>query len=111
MPDLSHFNLPHSFEFILSKSKTTFKKLVKSKAKEYAFNTLMLKKEGHTKLANLSYHDLSIQDYLTASVFKLAQKQAIFRWRCRMELFGENFRGGMDSTLCLMCRATLSKQI
>ena len=70
----------------------------------------MKKKEVHRKLNNLSYTDLSIQDYLTSSAFKLEQKRATFMWRCRMELFGENFRGGMDSTLCPICRTHIDSQ-
>ena len=51
--------------WIKSKSKSSFKTLVKKKTKEFAANTLKQVKIGHSKMSNLEYKDLEMQVYLT----------------------------------------------
>ena len=62
--DLSDFNLPEDLDWIKSKSKYSFKRLVKTKAKEFALYNFLEKKESHSKSKNLWYSDLEIQEYL-----------------------------------------------
>ena len=68
--DLKDFNIPRSFDHILSKSKDAFKKMVKIKAKEYALNKLIEKQKTHSKMKNLTYKDLKIQEYFTNAKIK-----------------------------------------
>ena len=56
--DLVDFDLPIDFDFIQSKSKEAFKKMVKSKAKEYALNKLLNNKSKHSKMNELWYTDM-----------------------------------------------------
>ena len=52
---LIYFNIPIDFDYIHSKSKETFKKIVKSKSKELTWDSLMSQKENHKKLRKLVY--------------------------------------------------------
>ena len=63
--DLLEFDIKGDIEWIKSKSKSSFKTLVKQKTKEVAANTLKQVKEGHSKMSNLEYKDLEMQVYLT----------------------------------------------
>ena len=56
--DLEDLNIPCSFEYIENKSKDTFKRIVKTKAKEYALRLLIKKQESHSKMENLNYTEL-----------------------------------------------------
>ena len=51
-----------------------------------------------------------MQSYFTSSVLKQEDKRTIFRYRVRMERFGENFRGGAPSILCLLCSSHQDNQ-
>ena len=91
--DLNDFNIPCSFDFIMGKSKEAFKRLVKVKAKELAIKNLKAKKETHSKLRNLAYDDLKMQNYLSCEETNICQKKLLFKYRTRIETFGENFVG------------------
>jgi hypothetical protein len=56
------------------------------------------------------YHELKMQNYLKSSSVKLKEKRTIFRWRTRMERFGENFRGGSGPVICPLCETHLDNQ-
>ena len=106
--DLEDFDIPQSFELMENKSQETFKKLVKVRAKEYALKILLTKKG--TKMENLSYSDLQIQKYLVSEETTVNQKKTIFKYRVRMERFGENFRGGNVPVMCPLCTLHLDNQ-
>ena len=101
--DLLDFNIPCSFQFIESKSTEVFKKLVKRQAKEYALESLQNKKVRHSKLDNVSYTDVECQEYFKSDQISSEQKRMIFKFRTRMERFGENFRGGQNIIMCPLC--------
>ena len=90
--DLEDFNIPIDLEFIKSKSKYSFINLVKIKAREYAFDKFMMKKLEHSKLDNLIYSKLEIQQYLKSNQFTVAQARSIFSFRTRISNFKENFQ-------------------
>ena len=54
-----------SLEEIGAKSEYSFKRLVKSKSKEYALEYLSKVKSKHTKMENLDYLELDLQNYFT----------------------------------------------
>ena len=96
--DLEDFNIPTSFDFIKSKSKGVFKKLVKEKARDYALRKLKNIQLKHSKMKKLQYEDIQVQDYFTRCDINTEQKKLIFKYRTRMAEFGENFRGGGQRT-------------
>ena len=101
--DLEDLNIPCSFNYIESKSKESFRRLVKTKTEEMTLTHLKTLQLKHSKLSNLHYHDLNLRQYFTNPKLTISQKQMVFRCRVRMEKFGENFRGGTDKVLCRLC--------
>ena len=105
--DLVDLNIPCSFSFIKSKSKESFKKIVRIKTQELALTHLKSLQLKHSKLSKLHYHDLKLRQYFTNPNLTISQKQMVFRCRVRMENFGENFRGGRSQVLCRLCSTHL----
>ena len=108
--DMEDFGIDCDFEFIRSKSQWAFKSLVKAKAKEYALKILTNKQTDHSKMEGIYYHEMKMQNYLKSPHIKVNQKRTIFRWRTRMEAFGENFRGGREAVMCPLCETHLDNQ-
>ena len=108
--DLADFGICPNLDLIRSKSKTTFKNIVKTKAKEYALKKLTEKQDTHSKMENIYYTELKMQNYLKAPDIKINQKRAIFKWRTRMETFGENYRGSGGPVICPLCETHLDNQ-
>ena len=76
-------------------SKIAFKKLVKKHAKDFEFQRFMDIKgtKAKSKMKNLMYTELKMQDYLLLKNMNASQAKAMFKFRVRMAPFGENFRG------------------
>ena len=108
--DLEDLKIPCDFEFIKSKSSCSFKSMVKIKAKEYALNILTARQKKHSKMSNLYYTDMKIQEYFKTEGISTAQVQTLFKWRVRMAPMGENFRGNEMFKMCPLCQAHLDNQ-
>ena len=52
--DCLDLNIPFDFEYMLSKSKESFKNMVKIKAEEYELERLRAKQGKHSKMANVT---------------------------------------------------------
>ena len=52
---------------------------------------------------NVSYNKLEVQEYFRSDQISTDQKRTIFKYRTRMERFGENFRGGQTMVMCPVC--------
>ena len=76
-------------------SENVFKNLVKKQAREYEFDRFMEIKETKckSKMKNLVYTSLKIQDYLLLKNMNPSQAKALFKFRVRMAQIGENLRG------------------
>ena len=103
MQDIEDFHLSQDLTFFENITVTKFKELIRSRAKKYAFEKYIMQKKTHKKMDNLSYNDLSTQQYFVREDISIESKKMIFRWRVNMERFGENFRGGRDIVLCPLC--------
>ena len=108
--DLDDLEIPCDFEYIKSKSRNTFKSMVKIKAKEYALKILTDKQEKHKKMKDLFYPELKIQDYFKITGIKSRQALTLFKWRVRMAPFGENFRGKEKFKMCPFCHSHSDSQ-
>ena len=102
--DLMDLDIPCSFDFIKKKSSQAFKTYVKNKVKTYALKVLKSKQQKHKKMANVYYDSLSMQSYFSLDNLKIEEKKTIFRYRVRMENFGENYRGGLSLIKCPLCK-------
>ena len=108
--DLEEFNIPIDLEYISSKSKDSFKKIVKRKSKELALRKLLKSKANHSKMTNLEYDTIQMQNYFLREDVKIEQKRLIFKYRTRMAEFGENFRAGRHTVMCPFCDLHLDSQ-
>ena len=61
-------------------------------------------------MANVRYETLKMQSYFTSSETKIEDKRTIFKYRVRMEKFGENYRGKETSIPCPLCHTHIDKQ-
>ena len=106
MDNLIEMGLPTSLEIIQKMSKYSFKKLVKKHATRFELDTLLEIKEikAKSKMKNLMYTELKIQDYLLLKGMNASQAKALFKFRVRMAPFGENFRGGQARVICPLCQ-------
>ena len=68
------------------------------------------KQGAHSKMDNLYYSKLGIQNYLKMPGITTAEAQNLFRWRVRMAPFGENYRGGQDHVICPLCHNHLDNE-
>ena len=107
--DLEEFGIPVDVDFIRSKTVFSFKNLVKKKAKEVAFSKYLGQKALHSKLANLHYSSLKLQDYLCVNNFSVTEARLIFSFRTRMAPFKKNYKSLKD-TLCPLCSQHLDDQ-
>ena len=105
--DLDDFKISKDLENISHMSNQPFKKLVKKEAKEYAFEKLSSMKDGHSKMENLQYTEIKMQEYMKSKNIKLKEALNIFQARTRMAKFGENYRAGADYVMCPLCSEDL----
>ena len=105
--DLDDFKIKKDLEVIKCMSNTSFKKKVKKEAKQNAFEVLSSMKDGHSKMENIHYTEIKMQDYMKSENLKLNEALNIFKIRTRMAKFGENFRAGADFILCPLCSEDL----
>ena len=108
--DLADFDMSADPEYLKSFSKYSFKKVVKEKAKDYAFKDLMKNKSSHSKLSKLSYTELTKQSYFELPEINIDEIRNLFKFRVRMHNFHENFRSNRDSHLCPLCNDHLDDQ-
>ena len=87
-------------EMSKSKSKDSFKKLVKVKAKENSMKVLLNKKQEHSKMDKLEYKELQTQSYFNLKGIRSNEIREIFKFRLRMANFPENFRGQGGRIFC-----------
>ena len=106
--DLEDFNFPDSLEFFENKSKDSFKRQVKQKCKEYAANKFNLKKNTHSKMANLHYSELKLQGYLELEEISVENSKILLSWRLRMARFGANY--GKRNEPCPLCKLHTESQ-
>ena len=101
--DLELFGIPEDLKWIKSKTKLSFKALVKKQTRELALLTLINKKETHSKMNDLDYLELSMQNYLKDEKIKVKEARMLFKYRTRMANFWGNFKGGRPPQQCPVC--------
>ena len=101
--DLAELGLPEKLEIMKNMSSLSWKNLVKRKSKEYEFKKLVELKESQnkSKLKNLCYEKLEMQQYLNDLEVKTAKN--LFRYRVHMANFSGNFKGQGPTKSCILC--------
>ena len=103
--DLKDLEIEKNFKYFKATSKIKFKEIVKLKAKEHALDRLNGEKFKHSKMENLVFTSMEIQNYLSSEEITLSQKRNIFLFRTRMADYEENFSSGsiQQITPCRIC--------
>ena len=101
--DLKDLGILEDFSYIRSFTETAFKNMVKRKIKEFALDDLNEKKFEHSKMDNLVFTELKMQEYLLSGEITTAQKRNIFRYRTRMADYSENYPEGNTTKPCKVC--------
>ena len=101
--DLEDFKMNLSLEEMKGKSEWSFKRLVKTKSNEYALNHLLKMKQKHSKMDNLEYEELKMQNYLKDGIISVKEAQNLFKYRTKVARFKENFKNNYVEMGCPMC--------
>ena len=102
--DLKDFKINLNLEKIKEKSAWSFKQIVKIKTKEYTLDYLQQMKQKHSKMKNLHYDELKIQNYLNNEEITVKEAQNIFRFRTRTANFKENYKNSYNVITCPLCK-------
>ena len=99
--DLKDLKINEDLAYIKSLSNSKFKEMVKMRTTEFALENLNEKKFSHSKMEDLLYTELEMQNYLVMDNITTAQKRIIFQFRTRMTNFDDNY--GNSENPCKMC--------
>ena len=103
--DLSDLELVMDFQEIKKMPKSRFKRIVKDKVKSKALEYLLNLQKTHSKLTNLSYNEMKLQDYLRSNnSLTIKEKCFTFAARSRMIDVHCNFKVGKQNLKCRKCR-------
>ena len=109
--DLELLNIKLSFKEISSYSKRAFKLLVKDAVKAKAFSDLVKAQKGHSKGREITYKELSLQEYLKAdSPLTTKEKRFLFSARTRGLDVRNNFKKGKTDLQCRLCQKHIEDQ-
>ena len=101
--DLKDYNISEDLDEIKKKSKSSTKHYLKKIGREKTLSQLLLQKGKHSKMKNLEYTELKIQDYFLLPGIRVDQARNIFKFRTRMAPMGENFRENKENVICPLC--------
>ena len=93
---------------IKSQKKDYFKKMIKMKIRNLAFSDLMREKEGKSKMRDLTYTELKMQDYLVSNELTRTEKQLLFKIRTKMINTPDNMGQNTPCKLCHISRDEMS---
>ena len=95
---------------IKSFKKNTFKNKVKTESFKIAFEYLIKKKENQSKLSNLYYSELKLQEYLQNRDIEPNTARILFKSRTRMTSYWINFKGANIKKECPLCLNFIDEQ-
>ena len=102
--DIKEIDLKMNFKDIQKMSEKSFKNLVKSKVKVAAFEFLIKIQATKSKLRNIKYKTLELQNYLKpGNSMTIQDKSFIFEVRSRMLPVKCNFKTGQSDLKCRKC--------
>ena len=101
---LSALEIKMSFEEIEIMSEKSFKKLVKAKTEKAAFKYLQDEKQKQTKIINLHYHKLEIQEYFINGNCNKRVAKTIFKARSKTLDIKVQKRWKYADLICVGCK-------
>ena len=99
--DLQDLNMNLSMNEIKSLSEECFRTKVKNAILKAAFEWLTSEKLKRSKVMNISYEKLQMQEYLLSTEMETREKKLLFQLRTRMVDLKVNFKNGMLTYLVL----------
>ena len=103
--DLKDLNIVLNLEDIKKKSSFTFKKQVKIKSKEFALEQILKLKSKPSKMENLEYSELKLQNYLSNDLITVQEAKNFFKFRTRVAKFQANMKNNPGLSLaCPFCK-------
>ena len=99
--DLKFLNLDHYLlNDIKNMKKSKLKAIVKSSIKKKAFEYLLKEKDKKSKMKQLTYKKLEMQEYIKSNKMSFKNKKILFKLRTRMIPVGYNFGRKVKCPLC-----------
>ena len=89
--DLNDLDMHYSFEDISAIGENTLKELVKQKVTEKALEYLNGIKQNQSKMNNIVYKELKMQEYLVNNKTSIKQKKLLFSLRTKMVRVYRNY--------------------
>ena len=85
--------------------KNEFKKIVEKATRKKAFNDLIEMKSKHSKMKNLHYKELKMQQYFSSDNNDITPQDVIgiFKLRTRMTEVKSNYKNNNESLECEIC--------
>ena len=92
-------------DVIQNTNTSIYKKQVKSKIREAAFKYLQSIKEKHSKVKNIEYQKLKVQNYMTSPIFSNLEVNTLHALRSRSTECKENYKQKYvySNLLCPLC--------
>ena len=110
--DLEQLSMNMTMDDVFTTPKFAFKKLLKEKVKNAAFNYLTEIKMTKSKAKELSHDSLSLQKYLSSSnEMNIAEKQFVFNLRSNMIDLKSNYKQGKSDIACRLCQSSEETQL
>lgn len=106
--DLDDLNIPGTLEYLKEISTVSFKDLVRKKCKDYALEKFLKLKTKHSKLDNLEYKEIRLQNYLELKDIDVEDSKILIGWRLRMTKLIANY--GDSERKCPLCQAHYDSQ-
>ena len=104
--DIKQLNLDITIDDVYTMPRHVFKRLVKDKVRQAAYEYLQEIKTSKSKAKDLSYVSLSPQGYLSSKCkIPIEEKQFIFNVRSRMLDLKSNYKTGKGDLSCRACNS------
>ena len=104
--DIKQLNMDITIDDVYTMPKHVFKRLVRDKVRQAAYEYLQVIKESKSKAKDLSYDSLSPQGYLSSKCkITIDEKQFIFNSRSRMLDLRSNYKTGKGDLSCRACKS------
>ena len=108
MKDLNELSITMNQFEIESMSSEAFKKLCKTKVKEFAFQYLEEKKRTHKQVKHIKYNTLEMASYLKEGDVKLSVQERQYLFQCRVNDIDlrAHRTWKYEETFCISCQDT-----
>ena len=98
--DIETLNIKVDLKILKSTKKKVFKKYIKKTIKAASLDFLLMEKQKHSKMDNISYTELKQQEYLKSSSVPVHKAKNLFKFRTRMNQVKSNYKTIYNNFTC-----------